>query len=89
MIFHYAWISKSPEKYTYSGQLRFELAQLWRKSHRGEEQLAETNKKNNFKNMSCIVDGNGWFKNPWLAERSQVTTRWGKKSPTLTMGMTI
>lgn len=34
--------------------------------------------------MSC---GNGWFKkNPWLAERSQVTTRWGKKSPTFDDG---
>lgn len=35
--------------------------------------------------MSC--GGNGWFKkNPWLAERSQVTTRWGKKSPTFDDG---
>lgn len=42
-------ISKSPEKYTYSGQLRSELAQLWRKSHRGEEQIAETNKKKTLK----------------------------------------
>lgn len=34
--------------------------------------------------MSC---GNGSFKkNPWLAERSQVTTRWGKKSPTFDDG---
>lgn len=36
--------------------------------------------------MSC-GGGNGWFKkNPWLAERSQVTTRWGKKSPTFDDG---
>lgn len=34
--------------------------------------------------MSC---GNGSFKkNPWLAERSQVTTRWGKKSATFDDG---
>lgn len=51
--------------------------------------VSRNKQKKNFKNMSCIVDGNGWFKNPWLAERSQVTTRWGKKSPTMTMGMTI
>lgn len=36
--------------------------------------------------MSC-GGGNSWFKkNPWLAERSQVTTRWGKKSPTFDDG---
>lgn len=33
--------------------------------------------------MSC-----GAFKNPWLAERSQVTTRWGKKGPTFENGDT-
>lgn len=37
--------------------------------------------------MSCVGGGNSWFKkNPWLAERSQVTTRWGKKSPTFDDG---
>lgn len=37
--------------------------------------------------MSCGGGGNSWFKkNPWLAERSQVTTRWGKKSPTFDDG---
>lgn len=35
--------------------------------------------------MSCV--SNSWFKkNPWLAERRQVTTRWGKKSPTFDEG---
>lgn len=45
MIYRYAWISKSPEKYTYSGQLRSELAQLWRKKPSRRGAISRNKKK--------------------------------------------